>query len=105
MKKKYLILSIILLTVVIIISITLFQKKEYTVEAVKIDSLSPDRKLIVYENEKEISFESIKYEDKTILCYGNNPTVAYAEILGEEQLIIVLKNNKEVIAKILKEEK
>lgn len=84
------------------------QNITYIIYAEKIDDLSPDRHLVVRKNGKETKkYKHIIYDNGTkraILCYKSNPT-ANIFSLDIDELIIVLQNDKEVVAKLVKEEK
>lgn len=101
MNKKKILILLVVVVVILLSIILLFSKNVYTIEVEKIDSFSPDRRLIVYKNNKEIKFDEIKYTDETYLCSDKNPTVSYSEIMNEEELIIIINEKKHVIAKIV----
>lgn len=97
-KKKILILSFIFVGIIILI-ILMCRKDTYTINIELIDDFSPDRKLIVYQNDEKINFREIQYTDGTYLCSGSNPTVSYSEIIGVKELIIKIDKEKQIIAK------
>ncbi len=101
MKKKIIIYASLFVLFIIIVSL-LFLKNKYTISLVKIDNFSPDRKLIVYKNNKEIDYKEVLYLDGVVLCTSKNPTISYSEIVDEKELIIKLNNNKQVKAIIIK---
>ncbi len=101
MKKKIIVYASLFILLVIIISL-LFFKSKYTISLIKIDNFSPDRKVIVYKNNKEIDYKEVLYLDGVVLCSSKNPTVSYSEIVDEKELIIKLNNNKQVKAIIIK---
>lgn len=100
MKKKIILallsISILLLSYIILV----WNKDTYIISIESIDNFSPDRKLIVYKNEKKIDFKELQYTDGTYLCSGKNPTVSYSEIIGITELIIKLDEKKQIVAKI-----
>lgn len=99
MKKKRILFGCIFILLVVIVFI--FFKNKYTISVEKVDDFSPDRKLIVYKNDKETDYKEILYLDGTVLCSSKNPTVSYSEIVDENELIIKLNNNKQVKAIII----
>ena len=100
-KKKLIIISSIALCLLLVVLILVLTKPTYTIKVEKVDDFSPDRRLIVYKNDKKIEFEEIQYTDKTYLCSGKNPSVSYSDIMNETELIVKIKANKQVIAKIV----
>ena len=79
----------------------------YEIHVQLVDDKSPDRILKVLKNGKEFNnYKYIKYNDdkNIILCYQKNPAVNMFE-LNKEELVIVLNNDKEVIAKVIREDK
>ncbi len=108
--KKILLISIPILILIIVGLFIILKKDDYSgdyqIKVEVFDSRTPDRKLIVLRNEKETKeYKYIKYNDgkNTILCYQENPTANMYEI--NDELIVVLPNDKEVIAKVIKEDK
>lgn len=104
-KKMVIILPIILLIAItaIIYYNNNFINAIYEIKVEEIEDKSPDRRLIVLKNGKEITkYKYIKYNDdkNIVLCKVENPTVNKFEIIDVDELIVVLSNNKEVIAKI-----
>ena len=74
----------------------------YTINVEKIDAFSPDRRLVVYKNDKKTSFQRIEYLDGTILCTKENPVVSYGEIINQKELKIIINKRKNVVAEIVK---
>ena len=101
MNKKKIIAILIVCVVVLSFIILICHKDIYTVNVELIDDFSPDRKLIVLKNDKEIEFDEIQYTDGVYLCSGVNPTVSYSEIDGIKELIIKINDKKQVTAKIV----
>lgn len=101
MKKKILFVVIFVIVLIIIIITPVFHKNNYTINVEQIYNFSPDRKLIVYENDKIIEFKELQYTDGTYLCSGTNPTVSYSEIVGVKELIIKIDDKKQIVAKIV----
>ena len=83
-----------LLTIIIvsIVGLILFlNRKSYVIEVLEVDDQSPDRKLVVYDNKKNmIDVKKIELLDGTLLCYGYNMTVYFGDIEKETNLKIVL---------------
>ena len=110
MKK---IILIIILIFLVIIGFIFYRNSNnydgiYEIYIEKIDDLSPDRYLIVKKDGKETKkYKYIKYsngEKTAILCYSENPTTNIFN-LNVEELTVVLPNDKEIIAKLIMEEK
>jgi len=101
MKKKLLFILIFVIVLIIILILLVFHRNNYTINVEQIDNFSPDRKLIVYKNDKIIEFKEIQYTDGTYLCSGTNPTVSYSEIVGVKELIIKIDEKEQVVAKIV----
>lgn len=101
MKKKLILILLIILALISPFIVLLYYKDTYTIEIEQIDNFSPDRKLIVYKNDKQINFKEIQYEDGTYLCSGTNPTISYSEVVGETKLIIKIDEKKQKVAKIV----
>lgn len=99
MKNKIVLLLFPILILVIVLLLT--HRDSYIIKVEKIDNFSPDRKLIVYKNDKEIEFQELQYTDGTYLCSGKNASVSYGEIKDEKKLIIKINDKKQVIAKIV----
>ena len=102
--KKYLIIGI---TLVILLTggIIWFVNRDdgnYTVKVSLVDEKSPDRKLTVYKDDKEIEYKEIRKMSGTLLCEADNSSVYFGEIKNESNLKIVLNNDKEVVAKVVK---
>lgn len=81
-------------------------KAEYKIIIEKIDDKSPDRKVKVLKNKKEIDFTEIRYnvKEKVVLCTGANPTINMFDTNDYTEYIVVLKNKKEVLAQLIVEE-
>ena len=103
MKKKLIIISSIVAIVILVIIVLLGGKREYTIVVSKIDDRSPDRILIVYENNEKITVREIRYLDGVLLCKGNNVTY-YGNLENIDELIVVLNDDSEVKAKVVEEE-
>ena len=101
MKKKTILIILSVFVLILFFGLLLCRKNFYTINIEQIDSFSPDRKLIVYKNDKKIKFKELQYIDGTYLCSGKNPTVSYSEIIGVTELIIIIDEKKEIIAKIV----
>lgn len=108
--KKIVLISIPILIALVVGLFMILSKDnylgDYQIKVEVIDEQTPDRKLIVLRNGTETKkYKHIKYNDgkNTILCYQENPTANKHEI--EDELIVVLPNDKEVIAKVIKEDK
>lgn len=107
MNKKVIIIAICIMLITII-GITIFSQKndEYKISISIIDKNSPDRKVTVIKNNKEVKFDSIYYLDDVLLCSSANPTINMYDVNIGEELKIKLKNNKIVNATVeLKEVK
>ena len=100
MKKKHFFILVLICIIITIFLVTVFRRNNYTIEVNNIDNFSPDRKLIVYKNNKKIKYKEIQYIDGTFLCSSTNPTVSYSEIDGIEKLVIKI-GKKKIIAKIV----
>ena len=90
-----------------LLSLKLFIFKDdsvYTIYVQKFDINSPDRKLVVYKDDKEIKFKEITYTNGTYLCNYEIPYVVYGDVLDKDKLIVVLNNNKKVEATIKNKE-
>ena len=90
-----------------LLSLKLFIFKDdsvYTIYVQKFDINSPDRKLVVYKDDKEIKFKEITYANGTYLCNCEIPYVVYGDVLDKDKLIVVLNNNKKVEATIKNKE-
>lgn len=101
MKKKNIVILLFIFVLTLLFLILVCRKDTYTIGVEQIDNFSPDRKLIVYKNDKKINFIELQYEDGTYLCSGKNPTVSYSEIIGVTELIIKIDEKKQFIAKIV----
>lgn len=101
MKKKNIVILLFIFVLILLFLIPVCRKDTYTIGVEQIDNFSPDRKLIVYKNDKKINFKELQYEDGTYLCSGKNPTVSYSEIIGVRELIIKIDEKKQVVAKIV----
>ncbi len=101
MKKRLIIIIPIVLIIAIVLVLLFYNKKTYKINFETVDAYSPERKLIVYENDKEIEFKEIRYEDGTILCYGTNPIASYTDIKDIKTLIVKLNNDKKVEAQVI----
>ena len=101
MKNKKILLLLFGVGLLLIFVILAFRKDTYIIKVELIDKFSPDRRLIVYQNDKEIEFEELQYTDGVYLCSGNNPTVSYSEIIGVTELIIKIDEKKQIVAKIV----
>lgn len=101
MTKKIILAILIIFIVMLSFVILVCNKDTYTINVEQIDNFSPDRKLIVHQNDKKIKFDEIQYIDGTYLCSGINPTVSYSEIIGVKELIIQINDKKHVTAKIV----
>ena len=75
---------------------------DYTLKLISIDEKSPDRKLLLYENGKQVEFKEIRYVNNNLLCKGSNPTIFYGDLDNKEQLIVILKNDKKIKINVLK---
>ena len=105
MKKKIIFCAIIL-ALIGAISLKVLSNKasnDYTLKLIPIDEKSPDRKLLLYENGKQIEFKEIRYLNNNILCKGSNPTIYYGDLDNKEQLIVGLKNDKKIKINVGKE--
>ncbi len=104
MKKNYLIIiiTVIILIIAGVIIFTVKDNASYTVKVNVIDDYSPDRKLVVYKNDKEIEYKEIRLMDDTVLWKYTNPSVYHGNVKNESELKIVLNNDKVVIAKVVK---
>lgn len=100
-NKKYFIITILVIGFCLTFLIT-GKISKYEIFLVKVDDYSPDRKLVVKKNDKEIEFKKIKYIDDIELCDSSNPTISVSDIKDVNELIVVLLNDKEVKA-IIKE--
>ncbi len=78
---------------------------KYTMSIQLIDDKSPDRRVIIKKNGKEISFKEIRYniDKEVVLCKGENPTINLHDTKGYDDYVLVLKNNKEIIVKLEEE--
>lgn len=101
MKKKIILIMLSVFVLIFIFGLLLCRKDFYTINVEQVDSFSPDRKLIVYKNDKKIKFKELQYIDGTYLCSGNNSTVSYSEIIGVTELIVIIDEKNEEIAKIV----
>lgn len=101
MKKKIILILLSIFVLILSHIILVRHKDNYTINIEQIDNFSPDRKLIVYKNEKEIDFKELQYTDGTYLCSGKNPTVSNSEIIGITELIIKLDEKQQIVAKIV----
>ena len=70
------------------------------IEVSRIDNFSPDRKLLVKEEGKQIDVNFIKFNNGVLLANGNNLIVSYTEITSQQSLIVVLQDGTEVTAGI-----
>ena len=108
MKKKIiLIVSVIFLLIIGPITFIVISDKtdnSYKIKLEKIDDNSPDRKLILYQNNKEVEFKKIEYLDGTILCKKNNPTIFFGDLDGIKKVIVTLKDDKKIKIKVIMEE-
>lgn len=77
-----------------------YTAKTYTVKVTTVDEFSPERKLTVYEDGKQITVSRINYTDGTKLCDGSNAHVNKNDIAGESKLQLVLKGGTKVTATI-----
>lgn len=106
MKKKYLII-VIALVILLIGGIIWFITKDtgnYIVKVSNVDDKSPDRILTVYKDDKNIEYKEIRKMNDTLLCDSSNSSVYYGEIKNESNLKIILNNDKKVVAKVVKGE-
>ena len=107
MKKKYLIIILILISI-LTVGVILFISKDNSTYAVKvslIEEKSPDRRLTVYKDDKEESnYKEIHYLNDVLLCKSSNPTINFGDVEGISELKIILNNDKVVIAKLVKGE-
>ena len=78
----------------------IWTQKQYVIEVSRIDNFSPDRKLLVKEEGKQIDVNFIKFSNGALLANGNNLIVSYAEIASQQSLIVVLQDGSEVTAGI-----
>jgi len=101
MKKKTILIPLSVFVLILLFIMLLSRKDTYTINIEQIDNFSPDRKLIVYKNDKKINFKELQYTDGTYLCSGKNPTVSYSEIIGVTELIIKIDEKKQIVAKIV----
>lgn len=101
MKKKIILILLSIFVLILSYIILVWHKDNYIISIEKIDNFSPDRKLIVYKNEKEIEFKELQYTDGTYLCSKKNPTVSYSEIIGITELIVKLDEKRQIVAKIV----
>ena len=105
MKKKIIFCAIVL-ALIVAISLKVLSNKasnDYTLKLIPIDEKSPDRKLLLYENGKQIEFKEIRYLNNNILCKGSNPTIYYGDLKDKKQVIVVLKNDKKIKINVVKE--
>ena len=75
-----------------------WNQKSYKVVANSFDQYTEDRILTVYEDDKKITVQSIKYSDGVHLCSGSNPTVFSGDIVDEKNLLVVLSDGTQVSA-------
>lgn len=101
MKKKKIFILLLVVIFALLFALFVFHESTYTISVEKVDGFSPDRKLVVYRNNKKIKFEELKYKDGTYLCSSENPTVSYSDIFGIKELIIKISDKKQVVAKIV----
>lgn len=101
MKKKTILILLSVFVLILLFIMLLSRKETYTINIEQIDNFSPDRKLIVYKNDRKIKFKELQYIDGTYLCSGKNPTVSYSEIIGVTELIIKIDEKKQIVAKIV----
>jgi len=101
MKKKKLLILLFVFGVISLFVMLICRKDTYLISIEQIDDFSPDRKLLVYQNDKKIKFEELQYTDGTYLCSGKNPTVSYSEIIGVTELIVKLDEKEQIVAKIV----
>lgn len=101
MKKKIILLILSIFVLIFLLTLFIGKKDKCIINIEKIDNFSPDRKLIVYKNNKQINFKEIQYTDGTYLCSEENPTVSYSEIVGITELIIKIDEKKQKVAKII----
>ena len=105
MKKKIIFCAIVL-ALIGAISLKVLSNKasnDYTLKLIPIDEKSPDRKLLLYENGKQIEFKEIRYLNNNILCKGSNPNIYYVDLKDKKQVIVVLKNDKKIKINVVKE--
>ena len=107
-NKKVIIILIILALLISTISIFIYKNNQeknasYKIVVSLIEKNSPDYKLSVLRNNKEIKFDSVYYLDDVLLCKGTNPTINKFDVEDGEELKIKLKNKKIVKANVVKE--
>ncbi len=98
-KKAFIIASITI--IFFIVFLLIISKDKYSIKVEKIDSFSPDRRLVVYHNNKKMDYLELQYLDGTYLCSEENPIVSFGEIIEEEKLLIKIDEKRQVIAKIV----
>lgn len=106
-QKQVKIIIIVFIIIIALLSLKLFVFKDnavYTIYVQKFDINSPDRKLIVYKDDKEIEYKEITYTNGTSLCNYEIPYVVYGDILNKDKLIVILNNNKKAEATIKNKE-
>ena len=70
-------------------------QKDYAIIGVRVDPFSPDLRLKVYEEDQEISFKEIKYND-VVICSSIYPVININEVSNGQNLTIVLPGGTEV---------
>ena len=106
MKKKYIILitAIILVILAMLLIFSNHNQGNYYIKVKAVDKNSPDVRLTVYKDEKEIEVDAIYYKNDVLLCFGNNLTTNKFNINNNDEMKVVLKNKKEIMAKVVMEE-
>ncbi len=79
----------------------IWKMNEFKVTMAQVDKYSPDLRVTVTENGKEVSFSKM-LGGKATLCTGENPVVNPSDIERFSEVKIVLKSGTEVTAKIVK---